>query len=295
MNGVVNLNLSAKSNIGEIAFIDLKKQQLRIRKNIEKRLNAILDHGRYIAGPEIDELEELLAHRTGAKAAIACASGTAALIAPLLAKGLVTGDAVFVPSFTYNATANAILLTGAAPVFVDIDSTTFTMCPKALQRAIDHVKQEGRLRPRAVIPVDLFGSPADYQTITNIAAREELFILADGAQSFGGTLDGQSVGNLAPATAVSFFPGKSLGAYGDAGVMFTQDEADIDEWQSIRWHGTDQARKDSIRVGFNATVAMVSQGMSSICAAAGQAKQIHNAKILHFLICASYRHSKTKS
>ena len=136
-------------------------------------------------------------------------------------------------------------------MFVDIDPDTFNMCPRALQAAIDFVREEGRLRPRAIIPVDLFGSPADYHAITDIAAREELFLLADGAQSFGARQNDQWVGNLAPATAVSFFPGKALGAYGDAGAIFTQDPADIEEFQSIRWHGTDTARKDSIRVGFN--------------------------------------------
>ena len=236
---------------GSICFIDLPTQQARIRPAIEKRLLAILDHGRYIAGPEIEELEEQLQAHTGAPVAVACSSGTDALIAPLLARGLVTGDAVFVPAMTYNATANAVLLTGAAPVFVDIDPHTFNMCPKALRDAVDHVKRAGRLRPRAIIPVDLFGSPADYKAISQIAADEELYLLSDGAQSYGGDYDGAKVGNIAPVTATSFFPGKALGAYGDAGAMFSQDEQDRDEFLSIRWHGTDHARKDSVRVGFN--------------------------------------------
>ncbi|MEO0832618.1 MAG: DegT/DnrJ/EryC1/StrS family aminotransferase [Pseudomonadota bacterium] len=234
-----------------IAFIDLKAQQARIRPQIEKRLSAILDHGRYIAGPEIEALEEQLAHWTGARGAIACASGTDALVAPLLARGLVTGDAVFVPAFTYNATANSVLLTGAAPIFVDVDPHSFNMCPAALQRAIDAVKAQGRLHPRAVIPVDLFGLPADYDALNDIASREGLYMLADGAQSFGGQYGDNRVGNIAPNTAVSFFPGKALGAYGDAGAMFTQDKDDIEAFMSIRWHGTDAHRKDSVRVGFN--------------------------------------------
>jgi len=251
MNSVDVLSYKERSQVGDIAFIDLKAQQKRIRKQVEKRLSAVLDHGRYIAGPEICELEEQLAARTGAKAAIACASGTAALIAPLLARSLCIGDAVFIPAFTYNATANAVLISGAAPIFVDIDPQTFLMCPKALEGAIERVKAEGRLRPRAVIPVDLFGSPVDYEAIERIVLREDLFLLADGAQSFGALFDGKHVGNLAPATAVSFFPGKSLGAYGDAGAMLTQDKDDVEEWSSISWHGTDAQRKDSIRVGFN--------------------------------------------
>lgn len=251
MNGVANLSLAAESSVGKIAFVDLKAQQRRIRKGVEERLQAVLDHGRYIAGPEIEELEAKLAERTGAKAAIACASGTAALIIPLLARGLKKGDAVFAPAFTYNATANAILLTGATPVFVDIDPDTFNIDPEDLERRIADVREKGELTPRAVIPVDLFGSPADYLAISKIAAREDLFMLSDGAQSFGGRLDNRWVGDLAPATAVSFFPGKSLGAYGDAGAILTQDADDCERWASIRWHGTDDARKDSVRVGFN--------------------------------------------
>lgn len=251
MNGVANLALVHQSSVGEIAFIDLKAQQRLIRDRIEARLKAVLDHGRYIAGPEIDELEEALARRTGAKAAVACASGTAALIIPLLAKGVDIGDAVFVPAFTYNATANAVLLTGAIPVFVDIDPTTFTMDADDLARRIDEVRRAGVLRPRVVIPVDLFGSPADYAAIAAIAAREDMVLIADGAQSFGGRQGGRWVGDLAPATAISFFPGKALGAYGDAGAVLTQNEDDVEVWTSIRWHGTDAARKESVRVGFN--------------------------------------------
>ena len=251
MNSVANLALEAETQVGNIAFIDLQAQQRRIRPAIERRLQAVLDHGRYIAGPEIAELEEKLAERTGAKAAIACASGTAALIIPLLAQGIGAGDAVFVPAFTYNATANAVLLSGATPVFVDIDAATFNMDLTHLERCIADVRDSGKLNPRAVIPVDLFGSPADYPAISKITARENLFLLSDGAQSFGGQLDNRWVGDLAPATATSFFPGKALGAYGDAGAIFSQHKDDAEPWASIRWHGTDASRKDSVRVGFN--------------------------------------------
>ncbi|WP_425407731.1 DegT/DnrJ/EryC1/StrS family aminotransferase [Hyphococcus sp.] len=251
MNSVVNLTIAGRTQVGDISFIDLVAQQRRIRSAIERRLQNVLDHGRYIAGPEIDELEETLAERTGARTVIACASGTAALIIPLLARGVGAGDAVFVPAFTYNATANAILLAGATPVFVDIDPETFNIDASDLQRRIDAVKSEGRLQPTAIIPVDLFGSPADYPAISEIAKAEDLFLLSDGAQSFGAELNGQQVGNLAPATATSFFPGKGLGAYGDAGAIFSQNTLDRERWASIRWHGTDEARKDSVRVGFN--------------------------------------------
>lgn len=251
MNGVANLSLAGSSMVGEIAFIDLKAQQALIRKRIEARLSAVLDHGRYIAGPEIEELEMRLAERTGAKAALAVASGTAALIIPLLAAGVEAGDAVFLPAFTYNATANAVILAGATPVFVDIDPETFNIDPADLERRIAAARRDGVLRPRAVIPVDLFGSPADYRAIHALAARENMFVLADAAQSFGGALDGRQVGDLAPVTATSFFPGKALGAYGDAGAILLQDASRAEDYASIRWHGTDSARKNSVCVGFN--------------------------------------------
>jgi len=251
MNGVANLSLVQKAHIGEIAFIDLKAQQKQIRGRVEKRLNDILNHGRYIAGPEIEEFEQRLAEWTGAAGAVACGSGTAALILPLLAQGLGVGDAVFLPAFTYNATANAVLLTGATPVFVDINPATFNMDPDDLERRLKLVKKTGALTPRAMIPVDMFGSPADYGRFSQIAEREKLFLLADGAQSFGGAIGERAVGNLAPVTAMSFFPGKALGAYGDAGAVLTQDASLLEIWQSIRWHGTDEMRKNSVRVGFN--------------------------------------------
>ncbi|MEO1252908.1 MAG: DegT/DnrJ/EryC1/StrS family aminotransferase [Pseudomonadota bacterium] len=251
MNGVANLSLYSDTGIGRISFIDLAAQQRRIRVGVEARLKAVLDHGRYIAGPEIEELEMRLAERAGVAGAVACASGTAALIIPLFAMGVGPGDAVFIPAFTYNATANAVLLVGAKPVFVDIDPTTFNMDPCDLAEKVAAVSAEGALRPRAVIPVDLFGSPADYASIAAVAAKYDLSILADGAQSFGGSLNGVEVGALARLTATSFFPGKALGAYGDAGAVFATNPDDLEELASIRWHGTDDARKLSVRVGFN--------------------------------------------
>ena len=251
MNGVTNLSLVERSQMGEIAFIDLKAQQKRIRARIEKRFSDILDHGRYIAGAEIEEFEERLAAYTGASAAVACASGTAALVIALLGQDLEEGDAVFLPAFTYNATANAVLLSRATPVFVDIDPQTLNMDPVDLAARLEQVKQEGRLRPRGIVPVDLFGAPADYSALSALAEREGLFIVADGAQSFGGELDGRQVGAIAPVTTMSFFPGKALGAYGDAGAVLHRDESVVEHWRSILWHGTDAQRKTSVQIGFN--------------------------------------------
>ena len=234
-----------------IAFIDLKAQQKRIRDRVEERLKAVLDHGRYIAGPEIEELEALLAEKTGAAACVAVASGTDALVIPMMAKGLTKGDAAFIPAFTYNATANAVLMAGATPVFVDIDPQTFNMDPDDLRAKIDMVKDEGRLRPAAVCAVDLFGAPADYPAISQICAEEGLHLFSDGAQSFGGMQGNKWVGALAPITGTSFFPGKALGCYGDGGATFLNDEAEREIIESIRWHGTDAQRRESVRVGMN--------------------------------------------
>lgn len=250
MNGVANLALARQSRAGTIAFIDLKAQQARIRQGIERRLMAVLDHGKYIAGPEIEELEALLCERTGAAHCIACCSGTDALIMPMMALELSRHDAVFIPGFTYNATANAVLVAGGTPVFVDIDPATFNMAPGSLQAAIATARADG-LIPRVVCAVDLFGAPADYPAISAIAAAEGMQVFADAAQSFGGRQGGKWVGNLAPVTGTSFFPGKALGAYGDAGATFTNDAAMAQICQSIRWHGTDEQRAQSVRVGIN--------------------------------------------
>ena len=251
MNAVANLALERESRVGKIAFIDLVAQQKRIRQKVEKRLIDVLDHGRYIAGPEIQELEEALAAKTGAKQVIACASGTDALVIPMMGLNLEKHHAVFMPAFTYNATANAILMAGATPVFVDIDPQTFNICPKDLQKKIEKVKAQGELTPKVICTVDLFGAPADYPAINKIAQAESLIVFADGAQAFGGKQNDTWVGNLAPVTGTSFFPGKALGAYGDAGAIFVQSDDMADICQSIRWHGTDSARAESVRVGMN--------------------------------------------
>ncbi|WOI54085.1 DegT/DnrJ/EryC1/StrS family aminotransferase [Parvularcula sp. LCG005] len=250
MNGVANLALERESRVGTIAFIDLKAQQKVIREKVEKRLLAVLDHGRYIGGPEIEELETTLAEKVGVKHCIACSSGTDALIIPMMGLGLEKTDAVFIPAFTYNATANAVIVAGGTPIFVDIDPETLNMSPADLTTRIDQAKAAG-MRPRAVCPVDLFGLPADYLAIGQIAAKEGMVLFSDGAQSFGGRQNGRWVGALAPVTGTSFFPGKALGAYGDAGATFTDDENMAEICQSIRWHGTDEKRAQSVRVGIN--------------------------------------------
>ncbi|MEO0549181.1 MAG: DegT/DnrJ/EryC1/StrS family aminotransferase [Pseudomonadota bacterium] len=234
-----------------IQLFDLKMQQAAIRPALEQRWITILDHGRYIGGPEVTECEEKLAAFTGAADAVAVGSGTQALVMPLLAMGLGPGDAVFIPGFTYNATANAVLLAGAFPVIVDIDPKTFNMDPADLQRRIEAVKAKGELTPRCVMPVDLYGLPADYKAIQAVADAHNLRVVADGAQAFGGKDNGKWVGNLAEITATSFYPTKTLGGYGDGGAILCQDKDFADRMRSIRWHGTGDNRKESVRVGIN--------------------------------------------
>lgn len=255
----MTIDLSQSANVvipqadadAPIQFFDLKAQQKLVREKVEKRFTTILDHGRHIGGPEVDELEQKLAQATGAADAVAVGSGTQALVMPLIALGYGHGDAVFIPGFTYNATANAVLLAGATPVFVDVDPSTFNMCPTDLERQIKAVNARRDLTARAIMPVDLYGLPADYTAIQSIADAYKLRVIADGAQAFGGKQDGKWVGAIAEITGTSFYPTKTLGGYGDGGAILTTDKEFANVLRSIRWHGTDHQRKLSVRVGIN--------------------------------------------
>ncbi len=234
-----------------IAFIDLKTQQARIRERVEARFRQVLDHGAYINGPEVGELEAALCAFTGAEKCLAVANGTDALIMPMLAMGLTADDAVFIPAFTYNATANAVVLGGATPVFCDVRARDFNLDPEDLDRRIEAVRAEGRLTPKLIIAVDLFGIAADYAAIFAVAEKHGLLVMADAAQSFGARWNGRWAGNIAPITATSFFPAKALGCYGDGGAIFFRDTALYEATESVRWHGTDAGRKESVRIGTN--------------------------------------------
>jgi dTDP-4-amino-4,6-dideoxygalactose transaminase len=233
-----------------IPFIDLKKQQERIRPQLDAAIARVLAHGQYILGPEIAELEKRLSEFCGARFTLSCANGTDALILALMAKGVGPGDAVFVPSFTFVASAEVVVLVGATPVFVDVDEDTFLMNTESLEAAIDVAKKHG-LRPRAIMPVDLFGQPADYEAIGQLAETHGLFVLADAAQSFGATRGGKSAGTMAPITATSFFPAKPLGCYGDGGAVFTDDEETLSVLKSLRVHGQGRDKYDNVRIGIN--------------------------------------------
>lgn len=220
-----------------LAFIDLAAQQRRLKSKIDAAIQKVLDHGAYVMGPEVRVFEERLAAFGGAKRALSCGNGTDALVLPLMAWRLRPGDAVFCPSFTFAATAEVVPWLGAEPVFVDIRPDTYTMDPGGLERAIQAVKSEGRLRPAAVVAVDLFGQPADYPALADIARRHGLKLIADSAQGFGCTLDGKHPIHWADVVTTSFFPAKPLGAYGDGGAVLTDDDELWDVMDSLRVHG----------------------------------------------------------
>lgn len=233
-----------------IPFLDLKAQQARLGPALHARIDAVLAHGQFILGPEVMELESRLASFCGAAHCIGVSSGTDALQIALMAEGIGKGDAVFLPAFTYTATAEVPLLLGATPVFVDIDPATFQIDPAYLEARI--VDAHGRgLSPRAIIGVDLFGQPAPWPELRAIARKHGLFTLDDCAQAFGAELNDERLGHAADATATSFFPSKPLGAYGDGGALFTEDADRAALYRSLRSHGEGTARYDVQRIGMN--------------------------------------------
>lgn len=234
-----------------VPFLDLAAQQRRIEPALRARLEAVLGHCRFVLGPEVDELEARLASFCGAAHCVTVSSGTDALQIAMMAEGIGRGDAVFLPAFTYTATAEVPLVLGATPVFVDIDPRSFQIDPAHLAERIAAVAAAGRLRPRAVIGVDLFGQPAPWGALRALAARHDLFLLDDCAQSFGAELDGARLGRAAHATATSFFPSKPLGAYGDGGALFTEDAARAALYRSLRTHGEGTTRYEVLRTGMN--------------------------------------------
>jgi len=235
-----------------IPFIDLKAQYAALKADIDARISAVLDHGAYVMGSEIRELEFGLAEFCGAKHAVAVSSGTDALLVALMAAGIGPGDAVYVPALTFTATAEVILLAGATPVFVDVDPKTCNIDPHDLGLRAAQIIKAGQLRPMAIIAVDLYGLPADYAAINSVADFYGLLVIDDGAQSFGATLNGKRVGALAPVTATSFFPAKPLGCYGDGGAVFTDDDDQAALFKSIRVHGSGATKNEVARVGLNA-------------------------------------------
>lgn len=231
-------------------FIDLAAQQRRIRDKIDARIASVLDAGNYIMGSEVREFETALGAFCGSRFALGCANGTDALQLALMALQAKAGDAVFCPSFTFAATAEVVPLVGATPVFVDVLPDTFNLDVASLKRAILEARRLG-LRPAGIIPVDLFGLPADYDAIAEVAEAEGLWILADSAQGFGALYKGRTTGSIGTVATTSFFPAKPLGCYGDGGAVFTQDEETAALIESFRVHGKGLDKYDNERVGLN--------------------------------------------
>src|ERR1700744_5312676 len=238
-------------------LIDLQAQRRRLGAPLNAAIQAAVEGGQWILGPQVAQLERELAAWAGVKHAIACANGTDALLLVLRAWGVGPGDAVFVPAFTFAASGEVVVLAGATPVFVDVLPDTFNMDPASLEAAIALVKREGKIKAKVVMPVDLFGQPADYRALAPIAAREGLKLLCDAAQGFGGLLDGKRAGAIGDAAATSFFPAKPLGCYGDGGACFTNDDELKDLLISLRMHGQGADRYEHVHIGMNSRLATI--------------------------------------
>jgi len=242
------MNQHARMDSQPIPFIDVAAQRRRLGKAIDDAVNKVLNHCQFILGPEVRELESQLAVFCGARQAVSCSSGTDALMLVLLAKRVGPGDAIFCPSFTFAATAEAAALIGATPVFVDVEAETFTMDVNNLERGIATAKKLG-LKPKAIVPVDLFGLPADHDSVAEIAEDAGLFVLDDAAQAFGATYKEKKLGTFGLATATSFFPAKPLGCYGDGGAVFTNDDALAETIRGLRVHGQMPGKSEFSEIG----------------------------------------------
>ncbi len=244
------MNQHARVDPAPIPFIDLAAQRRRLGRVIDDAVARVLGHCQFIMGPEVFALEAELAAFCGARHAITCGSGTDALLLPLMAKGVGPGDAIICPTFTFSATAEVVVLAGATPVFADVDPETFNIDPQSLTRAIAAARKAG-LKPKGIVPVDLFGQPADYDAIMPIAIAENLFVLDDAAQAFGAVYRNRRLGTYGDATATSFFPAKPLGCYGDGGAVFTDDDELATIMRSLRVHGQGTDKYDCVRIGIN--------------------------------------------
>lgn len=232
-------------------FIDLKSQYAYLKSKIDKRISDVLSHGQYIMGPEVKELETALCDYVGVEHCITCANGTDALQLALMALKIKEGDAVFCPTFTFFATAEAIAAVGATPVFVDSDPRTFNICSSDLERRIQQVLKESKLNAKAVIAVDLFGLPADYYRIDPVCEKYNLKLIEDAAQGLGGQIGNKRAGSFGDIATTSFFPAKPLGCYGDGGALFTDNDELAELLRSYRVHGKGKDKYDNIRIGMN--------------------------------------------
>lgn len=232
-------------------FRDLKRQYEALKHQIDSAISDVITSSSFISGSQVTELECQLADYVGRKHCITCGNGTDALSMALMAWGIKEGDAVFVPDFTFFATGEVVSFEGATPVFVDVDKDTFNMDPEKLEEAVREVVNEGRLTPRLVIPVDLFGLPADYEKIQAVAEKYGMKILEDGAQGFGGRIREKKACSFGEISATSFFPAKPLGCYGDGGAVFTDSDETAAYLESIRVHGKGSYKYENVRIGWN--------------------------------------------
>ncbi|NIE79036.1 DegT/DnrJ/EryC1/StrS aminotransferase family protein [Asaia sp. As-1742] len=239
------------SDKAPISFLDLPRQQARLGAALKQRIDTVLDHCKFVMGPEVEELEKRLCAYSGAAHAVSVSSGTDALLMVLMAEEIGPGDAVFLPAFTYTATAEVVLLLGATPVFVDVDPASFQIDCDNLRARIASIRAQEELEPRIIIGVDLFGQPAPWANLRDIAAQEDLLLVADCAQAFGASLNGHKLGREAMATTLSFFPSKPLGAYGDGGAILTDDAERAELYRSLRTHGEGRTRYEVLRIGLN--------------------------------------------
>ncbi len=232
-------------------FRDLQKQYQILKEDIDREVSRVLTAGNFISGSQVAELEEQLADYVGVKHCITCGNGTDALSLALMVWNIGPGDAVFVPDFTFFASGEVVAFEGAVPVFVDVEEDTFNISPESLEKAVQRVTEEGKLTPRAVVAVDLFGQPADFPKIRKIAEKYNLLILEDGAQGFGGRIGEKKACSFGDISTTSFFPAKPLGCYGDGGAVFTDNEEWAELLRSYRIHGKGTDKYDNVRIGMN--------------------------------------------
>jgi UDP-2-acetamido-2-deoxy-ribo-hexuluronate aminotransferase len=235
----------------KIEFRDLGRQYKKNKRLIDKAIKNVISRSQFISGPEVEELEKKIADYVGVNYCISCANGTDAMSLVLMAWNIGPGDAVFVPDFTFIATAEVVSLRGATPIFVDVDERTFNMDADDLERAISEVLEKGELTPKVIIPVDLYGLPADFPALEKIAKKYSLLVLEDAAQGFGGSINGQMACSFGDAATTSFFPAKPLGCYGDGGAILTNDKSLAGVLYSLRVHGMGDNKYDNIRIGTN--------------------------------------------
>lgn len=232
-------------------FRDLGKQYQTLKADLDKAMLDVASQAHYIMGPQVKELEHDLAEYVGVKHCLTCANGTDALTLALKAWGIGPGDAVFVPDFTFFSSAEVVSLEGATPIFVDVENTSYNICARSLESAIQKTLADGQLTPKVIVTVDLFGLPANYPQVKAIAEKYGLLILEDGAQGFGGSIQGQKACSFGDISTTSFFPAKPLGCYGDGGAVFTDNDDWADLMASYRVHGKGTDKYDNVRIGLN--------------------------------------------